>query len=727
MATTQSRAEASRQGLFPRILLLGALLVPLLTGILLSWHSMGALDVWLHNQVGHDILSGKGFPTTNTFSYTEPNHPWTNHEWLFQVVVGLLGPDIDQPITEGIGRWNLLRSLLTAILLIVLVFGDSVWRRLGRHPGTSWAHCWLALPLLLGVLLLWPRLTLRPELFSYLILVILVRDLDQPLAHWTPQGNWLDLVSPRRPLGLALWLTIIWTQFHGFSSLAPVILLTAMLAGLLEKVLFRPRGNQETLQGRWWLLGVPLLLLGLCISPNGVHGLVYPLKALGQFRGSEVDLRSTISELTPLLETRDSLGTTLVAYKLSLAWGLIWVAVTWGQTSLLRILLWAAAAVAAYHGQRNIGIYGVTFILLHTGTTGIPLWSRLPVNLRKIPGFIPALAALGIAMLAAVPWWGQIVGDEFYLSEGVSRRFGSGANPGRYPETAAQVLRQASGTYVFTNVDAAAFLLNRGQARVFIDGRTEAYSTDRWVTYEAIKRGDDVALSLLEKSQPQRIFISSGGGTFRTLTRTLLQDSGWNLDYRDETGFFFRPRTVEEKSLATLDHVISLNSLETALPDRATDLTSARAADLCLAWAIVMEVGGDPKLQEVALRRGLEFRPEHPQLQHNLGNILMAAGDNVQALPLFRGALRVNGRLAGSALNAGVCLLRLGEAQQARQMFSRATRIDPRNFQAWANLGVACQALGDRQGAIQALEKAVLLEPRNQRLSNMLQQLRSVS
>lgn len=727
MATTQSRAEASRQGLFLRILLLAALLVPLLTGILLSWHSMGVLDVWLHSQVGHEILSGEGFPKTNTFSYTEPDHPWTNHEWLFQIVVSLLGPDIDQPISEGIDRWNLFRSLLAGTLLTVLVLGDGAWRRLGRHPGASWAHCWLALPLLLGVLLLWPRLMLRPELLSYLFLVILVRGLDGPLALWTPQGNWLDLVSPRRPLGLALWITVIWTQFHGFSSLAPVILLTALIAGLLEKVSHPTRGAQEAFQGRWWPLGLPLLLLGLCISPNGIHGLIYPLKALGQFRGSDVDLRSTISELTPLLETRDSLGQTILAYKLSLAWGLIWVAVTWGRTSLLRIVLWAAAALAAYLGQRNIGIYGVIFILLHTGTTGIPLWSRLPVALRKVPRLIPALAALGIALLAAVPWWGQIIDDDFYLSEGVSRRFGSGANPGRYPETAAEVLKQTPGTHVFTNVDAAAFLLNRGQARVFIDGRTEAYSTGQWATYEAIKRGDEKALSLLEKSQPRRVFISSGGGAFRTLTRTLLQDSGWNLQNRDETGFLFLPRTVGEEAVATLDTDASLDSPEAFLPDRSTDLTPARAADLCLAWAIVMEVGGNQQFQEVALRRGLEFRPDHPQLQHNLGNIMMAAGDNVQALPLFRGALRVNGRLAGSALNAGVCLLRLGEAQQARQMFSRAARIDPRDFQAWANLGVACQALGDRQGAIQALEKATLLEPRNQRLSNMLQQLRSAS
>ena len=48
-----------------------------------------------------------------------------------------------------------------------------------------------------------------------------------------------------------------------------------------------------------------------------------------------------------------------------------------------------------------------------------------------------------------------------------------------------------------------------------------------------------------------------------------------------------------------------------------------------------MAVVGNVQDQETALRQGLKLHPEHPTLQHNLGNILLARGDLTGALSLL--------------------------------------------------------------------------------------------
>ena len=128
--------------------------------------------------------------------------------------------------------------------------------------------------------MLWPRLILRPELFSYLFLVLLVRALDRPLDRWLPTGGWLDLFHPARPLGLALVLTVLWSQMHGFSSLVLPLWVLAALSGW-----WRGKPLPER-PGGLVLVSLPLLALGLCLTPNGLQGPAVSLAGSGAIPGS---------------------------------------------------------------------------------------------------------------------------------------------------------------------------------------------------------------------------------------------------------------------------------------------------------------------------------------------------------------------------------------------------------------------------------------------------------
>lgn len=684
--------------------LLVALAVPMITAGLLSWHSLGELDVWLHQKAGQEILQGQGFSASNTYSYTEPDHAWTNHEWLFQVLIAATGPGPDD-LEAGINRWILLRLALTLFLMSMLLLSDRPW----RTPPIG--LLWLAPGLFLGVALLWSRILLRPELLSYALLILLIR-----FAQLPPSGfwSWRQLISPRTAEGLAFYTTLFWAQLHGFSSLAPVIWLLAGLWGYIPHSNFRRIPAFRLAAGTLWLL------VALLLTPNGWKGLVYPLQALGQFSEATVNLQSTISELQPLLQTPDGFGFTLLAFKISLLWGLVHIALTWPRRNLLRITLWVLAAAATLAAQRNLGFYAITFVMLQTDSFAMEnlnfRWARRTIH--------PATAAVpALAVLAATIWfWPALVSDDFYLAEGQSRRFGSGPTVARYPFKATQVLARAPGTRVFANVDAASLTLSRGQAKVFIDGRTEAYSPETWNQYHQLRQAGPQALRILDQTNTRNVLLTLGGNAFHPLLQTLLMDPQWMVRQAGPSGvLFFRP--AKEPLPPKQNPLMPFARLQPQSPQ--PHLSPTRQADLLGAQATLYQLAGDIPQMEAALIKGLDLKPTHPLLNHNLGNLLLGKKQPAQALDHFQQALATNSRLAGSALNGGVCLMQMSDFHQAQKMFATAGRLQPDNFQVWVNLSLALQQLDRHQEAVAAMEKAAVLNPGSSRIRKALQDLES--
>lgn len=717
-----------------RLFLALALLLPLLVAGLLAWHSLGDADVWLHHRIGRDLLAGRGQPQNSDFTFASPEREWSNHETLFQLLVAPLGPDPASGAAAPVAGWNLLRLALGLLVIGTLALGAGRWRMLapGREPLPGGAATWLGLPLLLGLLLLWPRLILRPELISYLLLILVVRTVER--AHVEPgaggggpAARLREALDPRRPAGRLFWLTLVWAWSHGFAALVPVLwILGALLAPLQRRIEGRP--------GRGWpppgLALVLVLLLGaLAATPQGPTGLLQPLRALGQFGQDTVDLRRVIAELAPLLETRNALHWTLLAFRISLVWGALVVVLGWGRISLLRLLLFALAAWAAIASQRNLGFYAIAFCLLHEGwnwpgSRDRPgprtVWQRASGRLpRFVRRWHPLPAAL-LVVLVAGGWTLQIVGDDFYLREGVSRRFGGGRTPAVAPLGGAARLAELGVERTVANLVAAAPALDFSSTRLFVDGRTEAHPAADWARYKRILRGGDAALQALADLRPGAVLLGGSGTAATGLTRTLLASDAWRLDRLDESGWLFLPGAGTD-SLAAIR---TAARLEERLLNGGSEPRDARYADLCLAQSWIWKHAGRPDRQETVLRRGLERRPDHPTLLHNLGNVLRERGDNAAALARYTRALAVNPRLAGTALNQGACLMALRRFAEAADSFRRCLAIDPEMFEAWVNLGLALQQSGRPAAAREAFERALELRPGDQRLRRFLRQRR---
>lgn len=717
MSLIQNKSQENQPGRFAgssgRMLISLSLLAPVLLGLLLSWHSLSDFDIWLHHRVGQDILAEGSIPQSNTFSFVATDQSWLNHEWLFQLLATASHKTSDNPPNPAF--WSILRTFLVGVLLVILVLGDFQRNRNSNIQEKPWL-AWIGLPLLLGLHMMWPRLILRPELFSSMAFVILIRQLE---GMGRGSGS---IKEATRPLAVVFVVTLLWAQLHGFAALAPGIILLAMVAFLANPLFGKASNGKRNL--RTFAFALALSLVALVLTPNGWAGFVYPLKALGQFQGQGPEMNRTISELVPLLETQAALGHTLVWFKISLVWAGLWIVLNWGKLNGLRILVWAVAAVAAFSMQRALGLYAVAFILLHTECLSYCGGLRWSFRFKIPQGKAVAISGTALTVILTVLWSGQILNDKFYLSEGVSRRVGSGLTPALYPVKIAQSLESRGIKRVLANVDAAGYLLANTPVQLFIDGRTEAYPPLYWVQYNDLKVASEKSFRIIKNLAPEAIVLSIGSGAFLELAQALVQGSSWQLISLDESALMFIPGQPDFKQGDNSTWLLSeIGALEALIGLKPTN--STRTADRYLAVARLWKMAGDPNAALRCYERGLEASPNHPTLNHNQGNLLMAHKNFLSALGHFESALAGNGRLASSALNAGVCLMNLKRIPEAEQMFVRCVKINDKSFEGWANLGISRIQQGKKKEAKSALEQALALRPGEQNLRTMLQSLQN--
>ncbi|MBT3317988.1 hypothetical protein HN388_08385, partial [bacterium] len=350
-----------------------ALIILLLTTAVLSSHSLIDLDIWLHCSSGHDILSNLSVTDVNSYSFTNPEYRWHNHEWLFQIFVSLFH-------VGGIPGLNLLR--LALCLAIAFLLFKPVINRLS-----------LFLPATISLLLLWPRFLLRPELVSSIFLLIAIKWILAEINGETPNSKWGKYRT--------IVLSLIWAQFHGFFIILPMLWL---LVALLKR------------NPRYLLLGLTSWAISI-ISPGHIHTLLYPITVASQFSGDGINLHNTIAEMVPLLETSSELGITTLVFKLTAIWGAIWIISTAGRVPVITVLLWVATLFLAISGRRNIGLFGITFFLIHSHYQPAAklLWS-FKIPLPKLQTATRILAPL-LSIIVLSFWLPGILNSSFYLGE----------------------------------------------------------------------------------------------------------------------------------------------------------------------------------------------------------------------------------------------------------------------------------------------------------------------
>jgi tetratricopeptide (TPR) repeat protein len=508
----------------------GAAAVIVAVGGAASWTqpSVAGSDLWWHLAAGRDILAHGRVPSSDVFSHTFAGRPWTNHEWLWDVIyasAGRVDPQWVAWLNFGV------------VLLLLALFYSVARRESGSRLGAG-AALWLA-----AATAHW-YFDIRPHLWSLLGVALLLRTRTWPGAPW-------------------LWppLFAAWANLHAGFAFGLGVMGLLVLVRVLDESRARGRPVVPIREA----CGAAAAGLAILANPSGIEILSYPLAYLDSsspFRSIVEWLPADVTGDPRTYAGRIWIGVALCALSLPVASGR-----SRGAPALAAAAWALAVAVLARAGA--------TWLALAVAVA-------IPAFALRDRGLLPALALVGVAMAATSRRFAPLFAflSTPVLAQGLAAalaqaqaRFaplrdpraalgaalaagvvalalwrGIGMTPdllarwtqdAYYPYAALRWLEVAiAPSRMFNHYNWGGLVMLRAPSlRVFIDGRANTLYDDAiYREYHQIASGAPGADALLARRGIDAVFVPAEGALARTLPAT-----GWQLVYEDRLAAILLP------------------------------------------------------------------------------------------------------------------------------------------------------------------------------------------
>jgi hypothetical protein len=145
-------------------------------------------DLWGHIKFGKEIWTQASFTPTNYYSYTAPDHPWINHEWLAEIIFYLI-------FSLGGSTGLLIFKLLLGFVTVHLICAYNL--KTGANPWALMGSMALTIPALA------PGFMVRPHLWTILFFTIFLYLLNKGLQDKLTLLYWIP------------FLMLVWVNCHG--------------------------------------------------------------------------------------------------------------------------------------------------------------------------------------------------------------------------------------------------------------------------------------------------------------------------------------------------------------------------------------------------------------------------------------------------------------------------------------------------------------------------------
>lgn len=272
-----------------------------LGAICISIFSDNVWRVFQSSDTGWLVRTGEymlehGLPATDVFSWTQPGKPWILYQWFFELCLGFF-------YKIG-GLWITgLAGLFIVSIIYFWLLPLSMAREGVKPVFIAGFLCLIATP---------SWFWLRPQLFSFLLIIVFLRILED-----------FRINGPKRTLWLLPPLMILWANSHSFWFIGLILILSYFIHNLSE------RNNRE----RMTLLKVAVLnCCAVFINPYAGEILSYNF---GFVSRPEI---AAIKELHPILLTEPLENLPLLVY-----FALTWIALIVGRRHVPSVGLWLSA------------------------------------------------------------------------------------------------------------------------------------------------------------------------------------------------------------------------------------------------------------------------------------------------------------------------------------------------------------------------------------------------
>ncbi|MEO7814232.1 MAG: hypothetical protein ABIR87_02175, partial [Sphingomicrobium sp.] len=421
------------------------------------------------------IIDHRAVPHVDPFSFTFGGRPWMAFEWGSQLIYG--------------GAYRLagyagVAAVVTALLVgLHLIIVANARRWLGPLG--------IAATIILLDMTLIPMTLARPHLFGWLLLALWIHLLMKVRAQ------------SRAPPLIAAALMIAWVNLHGSFAIGLVVAAVFALDACVEA-----RWRWPVVRD-WLTFGLASTLCAM-ITPNGIHGFLYPL-SVAQLRTLPLIVEWRPSEWgrTPYFFVALGVGGLLMLWR-----GVRLRPVIAGLLALLLVL--------ALHQMRQQAILAIVAAMLLPRALGRGERSGLfdfGQHKRVAAGLAVALIAL-LMFRAMTPL----------------EPSDNGANPVAAIAALPAELRSAPGLngYGFGGP-----LIQAG-IKPYIDGRSDMYGDAFFADYQRILDGDRAAFD--RAATRYRLQWTMIAPKYEALNRRLDSDPAWQRIYADASAVIHRRR-----------------------------------------------------------------------------------------------------------------------------------------------------------------------------------------
>jgi tetratricopeptide (TPR) repeat protein len=594
----------------------------------LALRQVGNPDTGFHLKVGESILSGNGWPVTDSFTFTLRGHPYVDTSWGYQV------------LAAAVLRAGGVAGLVLFHALLILAAFAIVFRTTRLEAADRLS---LAAFLWLGILASEIRFEARPELLSYVFLA-LVLHLLQRRAHGRVAPLWL------LPL-----IHLIWANSHSLFILG----WGAMACFLVGLGIRDRRIDRRLLAASASSVAVTLL------NPYGWRGAVFPF--------------TLATRLRPGNAFADSIGEFISPFRLQIPEGfpfypklpiysfrVLAVLIVLSLPLLLRRKRWDLLLLALAYFPLAAGMIRNMPVLVLVALPGL-VWS-LPAEalIARAAGSGAAKPRIRTALfcllaLLALALGLRVAHDSYYIAARRPTRFGLGWNRLVLPLDAAEfAVRAGLRGPVLNHLNFGGTLMWALPQPVFIDGRLEVVGEDFYEKYRRLFDSEE-ALEEAVGRYDLRWVVFPYATNPAALSR-LSRDQRWTLAYVDGLSVIF----VRRDSGLPVDP---------ALPSRIAEVPGRQNV------RFLPGLGGPPIRGRLGRwLEGLLRRENYPSEDFGLGLFHFYRGELLQAERRFSEAIRKSGGAYFEMYaDLAAALYRQGRIQEGRACDRVVLEADPGN------------------------------------------------
>ncbi len=465
-------------------------------------------DLGRHIKLGQIITKTHSVPKTNLFSYTNPDFPFINTHWLFEVFAYWS--------SQTVGIY----ALLVLKLILVLI---SVWLVLRIIPKENSA---LLLPVgFIFLHVLRERTELRPEIFSFFFTAVTLYILEKKQST-----RWIYLLPV---------ISLIWVNTHIYFFVG----LALQAIYLIHLTYQHLRLHLSGVRLKQMLIIFALSIMVSFFNPSGITGILYPLNVTKNYGYTIVENQTMF-----FLEKLGFADQNFLFVKLAI--GIIGI-------SILISLIRRRFSIKYF----LLVAFGTTLALLNVRSFPYLVFISLPavmIGLGKVKFNLP------IKLLTTIFGILLILESYFYLNGEYYKYHDSIDTPGLKLEESAKgamdfALSKDLPEPVYNNFDIGSYIIYRGYPKyqVFVDGRPEAFPASFFQDiYIPTEYDYNKFKDLDKKYQFQTVIFSYLDQTpwGKAFLQEALKDSNWKLVYLDDFMLILvKENVVAEKNLSIID------------------------------------------------------------------------------------------------------------------------------------------------------------------------------